>query len=42
VLDTQAATIKFHRVEYDVAITQKQMRDAGLPFALVRRLSFGM
>jgi predicted phosphodiesterase len=42
VLDTEAATILFQRVEYDIAQTQRQMRDAHLPNALIRRLEYGM
>ncbi len=42
ILDTDAATIRFHRVEYDIAKTQRQMRDVGLPTALIRRLEYGM
>lgn len=40
-LDTQAMTLTFRRVEYDVALTQEQMRRAGLPPRLVARLSYG-
>jgi diadenosine tetraphosphatase ApaH/serine/threonine PP2A family protein phosphatase len=42
VLDTTAGTITFRRVEYDIVSTQLQMRDAGLPAQLIRRLEFGM
>ncbi|HMQ32862.1 MAG TPA: metallophosphoesterase, partial [Chloroflexaceae bacterium] len=42
VLDTEAATITFGRVEYEIALTQRQMVEAGLPGPLVRRLEFGM
>jgi predicted phosphodiesterase len=42
VLDTDAGTVQFNRVEYDVAQTQRQMRDARLPNALIRRLEYGM
>jgi diadenosine tetraphosphatase ApaH/serine/threonine PP2A family protein phosphatase len=41
-LDTEAGTIRFNRVEYDIAKTQRQMQEAGLPPALIRRLEFGM
>jgi cellobiose-specific phosphotransferase system component IIB len=34
--------VRFNRVEYDIAQTQRQMRDAGLPVALIRRLEYGM
>jgi predicted phosphodiesterase len=42
VLDTAAGTVCFNRVEYDIARTQRQMRDAQLPPALIRRLEYGM
>jgi len=42
ILDTDLGTVRFMRIEYDVAKTQRQMREAGLPVALVRRLEFGM
>jgi diadenosine tetraphosphatase ApaH/serine/threonine PP2A family protein phosphatase len=38
-LDTQRAS--FRRVEYDIARTQREMREAGLPEALAARLAFG-
>lgn len=41
-LDTDANTVTFHRVEYDISSTQRQMRDAGLPSLLIRRLEHGM
>lgn len=42
VLDTDAGTIRFHRVSYDIAKTQRRMVECGLPTALIRRLEFGM
>jgi predicted phosphodiesterase len=42
ILDTNAGTITFHRIEYDIAQTQRQMSDAQLPIALIRRLEYGM
>lgn len=42
VLDTGAGSVSFHRVEYDVSSTQRQMRDAGLPYLLIRRLEHGV
>lgn len=42
VLDTDAGTVRFNRVEYDIAKTQRQMREVNLPIALIRRLSYGM
>ncbi|NJO85077.1 MAG: metallophosphoesterase family protein [Blastochloris sp.] len=41
-LDTDAGTIRFNRVEYDISRTQAQMREAALPTALIRRLDYGM
>ena len=41
VLDLDARTASFRRVEYDVAATQRQMRALGLPEALAARLSAG-
>lgn len=42
ILDTDAGTVRLNRVEYDVSQTQRQMREAGLPTSLIRRLSYGM
>ena len=42
ILDTDADAITFHRIEYDIAHTQRQMADAKLPIALIRRLEYGM
>jgi diadenosine tetraphosphatase ApaH/serine/threonine PP2A family protein phosphatase len=41
VWDTDARTVRFNRVEYDVAATQRAMRDAGLPEPLAERLQYG-
>ena len=41
-LDTDANTVLFKRIEYDVPQTQRQMREARLPPALIRRLEYGM
>jgi predicted phosphodiesterase len=41
-LDTGANTVRFHRVAYDIPKTQRQMKDEGLPIALIRRLEYGM
>jgi predicted phosphodiesterase len=41
VLNSEARTIEFHRVEYPIACTQAQMKDAGLPSRLAARLAFG-
>src|SRR5262245_32466421 len=42
ILDTDAGTMLFKRIEYDIAQTQRQMREAKLPNALIRRLEYGM
>lgn len=42
VLDPDAGSLHFHRVPYDIAQTQRQMREAKLPPALIRRLEYGM
>lgn len=42
VLDTDAMTIRFWRVSYDIGKTQEQMRAVRLPIALIRRLAFGI
>ena len=41
VLDAEAMTITFRRVEYDIAATQRIMAEAGLPPWLIQRLSLG-
>lgn len=41
VLDSDAASVEFRRVPYDIEATQKLMREAGLPPRLVERLSYG-
>jgi len=41
VLDTSAGTFTLHRVEYEIAITQGLMEDAGLPARLIERLAIG-
>jgi len=41
VLDTDASTVEFRRAAYDVALTQRRMREAGLPQWLVERLALG-
>ena len=42
VLDTDAMTAEWHRVEYPIATTQERMRSVGLPRRLVERLSQGL
>jgi len=41
-LDLDARTAMFHRLEYDIARTQAEMRAAGLPEALAVRLEQGL
>jgi len=41
VLDTESWVVEFHRVPYDIALTQRLMREAGLPRWLIERLSIG-
>lgn len=41
VWDTDARTIRFNRVQYDVQATQRKMHEAGLPAMLADRLAFG-
>jgi predicted phosphodiesterase len=41
-LDLDAQQASFRRVEYDVARTQQEMQDAGLPAMLAGRLELGM
>jgi diadenosine tetraphosphatase ApaH/serine/threonine PP2A family protein phosphatase len=41
IYDTEAGAIDFHRVEYDIASTQRQMEEVGLPAPLIRRLALG-
>ncbi|MBI5946702.1 MAG: metallophosphoesterase family protein [Chloroflexi bacterium] len=41
ILDTEALTVLFRRVPYDIAATQEKMRTAGLPEPLISRLSVG-
>ena len=40
-LDTDAGTVTFHRVPYDIAATQQAMTEAALPQRLIDRLSVG-
>jgi len=41
-LDLDARTARFHRVEYDVERTQREILEAGLPPALAERLTHGV
>jgi predicted phosphodiesterase len=42
VYDSDARTVKFHRVEYDIEETKRKIIEAGLPPALAERLSLGI
>jgi len=41
-LDLDAGTVTFHRASYQVAQTQRRIRERGLPAVLADRLAFGM
>lgn len=41
IYDSEARAVTFHRVDYDIASTQQQMKEAGLPGPLIRRLALG-
>src|SRR5277367_1870300 len=41
IYDMEAGTIELRRLDYDIATTQKKIRDAGLPERLAERLEFG-
>jgi diadenosine tetraphosphatase ApaH/serine/threonine PP2A family protein phosphatase len=41
IVDTDASSVSFHRVAYDLAATQEKMRAAGLPIFLAERLAQG-
>jgi predicted phosphodiesterase len=41
-LNLESRRVSFHRVEYDVAKTQQEIRDRGLPEALAARLEYGV
>jgi predicted phosphodiesterase len=41
VYDTESETVTLHRLEYDIAATQKLMEKAGLPRWLMQRLALG-
>ena len=42
ILDTEADTVAWHRVGYDIEAVQGDMRAAGLPASLVARLAVGL
>ena len=41
VYDSESETVTLHRVEYDIAATQRLMEAAGLPRGLIQRLALG-
>jgi diadenosine tetraphosphatase ApaH/serine/threonine PP2A family protein phosphatase len=41
-LDFEARTARFHRVPYDIARTQSELRERDLPEALAERLAHGL
>jgi diadenosine tetraphosphatase ApaH/serine/threonine PP2A family protein phosphatase len=41
VYDSEQAVLEWHRVDYDIAATQRRMREVGLPRYLIDRLSQG-
>ena len=41
-LDLEAGTARFHRLDYDIARTQAEIREAGLPEPLAARLAQGI
>jgi predicted phosphodiesterase len=41
-IDTEASTLEWHRVEYPIERVQRLMADAGLPSKLIARLKFGL
>jgi predicted phosphodiesterase len=41
ILDVEAGRAEFHRVRYDIALTQRLMREVGLPRWLIERLAIG-
>ena len=41
VYDSEAETITHYRVQYDIAATQRKMRERGLPHYLAERLTYG-
>jgi predicted phosphodiesterase len=41
IYDLEAGTIELRRLDYDIATTQRKIREAGLPERLAERLEFG-
>jgi diadenosine tetraphosphatase ApaH/serine/threonine PP2A family protein phosphatase len=41
IFDPDSKALEYHRVAYDVALTQRLMMEKGLPESLISRLSFG-
>ena len=42
IYDSDARTVKFYRVEYDVAEAQRKILEQNLPSALAERLTLGI
>ena len=42
VYDVEAGSISHYRIPYDIGITQARMMEHGLPFGLIRRLTYGV
>lgn len=40
-LDIEACTVEYRRVPYDIEVTQRKMKECGLPYRLAMRLTFG-
>ncbi len=41
IYDMDSKIVTFHRLEYDIELTQKKIIDAGLPRSLAERIAFG-
>jgi predicted phosphodiesterase len=42
IYDDETGSISHYRVPYDIGITQSKMMEHGLPYGLIRRLSYGL
>jgi len=41
ILDTDKATLEYHRIPYPIEVTQRRMMEEGLPIRLIARLEYG-
>ncbi|MCL4534749.1 MAG: metallophosphatase family protein, partial [Bacteroidetes bacterium] len=41
VYDSDAGTLEWRRVAYQIEVTQRKMREVGLPDQLIERIAFG-